>query len=61
MSIIRQTSAESLALVVMAAGVVTVSPDFTLDTAGKRPLVRLSDTLSGSVGLSLTCTPAACR
>ena len=41
----RQMPTRSLALVVMAAGVATASPEFAVETVGEFTPIRLSDTL----------------
>jgi len=43
----RQVPVAGLALVVMAAGVVTVSPEFTRETVGDFTPIQLPDTLAG--------------
>jgi len=45
MSISRQVPARTLALVVMAAGVATASPEFTVDAIGEFTPIPLPDTL----------------
>ena len=49
----RQVPARRLALVVMAAGVVTTTPEFTMETAGEFRRRRLSDTLLSFCGATL--------
>gem|GEM_PF-2767019 len=48
MKISLPVQVKNLALVAMAAGVVTASPEFTLEAAGEFTPIRLSDILSGS-------------
>jgi len=49
------------ALVVMAAGVVTASAEFAVETVGEFAPVWLPDTQSGFSDPSLGCTPTARR
>ena len=55
----RQVPARRLALVVMAAGVVTASPEFAAETVGEITSVRLSDILTGFSDLASSRAPKA--
>jgi hypothetical protein len=57
----RQVPARSLALVVMAAGVVTASPEFAVETVGEFAPMRLADTLLSFSGPTSGHKPTARR
>jgi hypothetical protein len=61
MSISRQVPVRSLALVVMAAGVATASPEFTVDAIGEFTPIPLSDMLRSLSDSTPGYKPAARR